>query len=130
MGRRTPNSLFMTARREFERELVDRVIAKSGNKMEAARRLGISYATLKTIVKDKGGKVPAEMAPLVDELRTVVMRRIEGVSGGTENLVRFLEKVRADVRNEFLTDIRQRIHPELAAATGAKRGRRKAKAHA
>ena len=122
MGRRTPNSLFMTARREFERELVDRVIEKAGNKMEAARRLGISYATLKTIVKDKPGKVSHEMQPLVDEIRTVVMRRIEGVSGGTEHLVRFLEKIREEVRNEFLSDIRQRIHP-----SGRQDGRRAAR---
>jgi hypothetical protein len=121
MGRRTPNSLFMTARREFERELVDRVIEKSGNKMEAARRLGISYATLKTIVKDKATKVPHEMAPLVDEIRNVVMRRIEGVSGGTENLIRFLDKIREEVRNEFLSDIRQRINPDEAPKRGGRR---------
>jgi transcriptional regulator with PAS, ATPase and Fis domain len=90
--------MFMHARREFERELVNRLIAKSESKMDAARRLGISYATLKTVVKDGRPAQDKASEQLVEFLRELVM---EGIEGRPIDPKRVLELVRTEVKREF-----------------------------
>jgi len=112
MGKRNKNGMFATARRQFEQELVMRVVAEcKGNKTEAAKVLGVSYATLKTIVKEYGNSKKNAMGEadraLAAALKDNVFKRLNGEK--PSDISAALASLQESVREEMLTSIRNNL---------------------
>ena len=110
MGRKNGDGIFMVARREFEYELIEIEVERcKGNKLEASRRLGISYATLKSIRKDglkKSATLTEADKKLISVLRESVLKRIAGECADVgAALATYVETV----RGEMIGDIRKKI---------------------
>lgn len=99
--RRDKNGLFMEARRKFEKEFLKQVITScNGNKMEAARRLGISYATLKIILKEDRESDLGEFEAVAKALREEILARILDQGSGVSRIVEIVELAKNAARKE------------------------------